>query len=100
MRINACDRFRRCRFIALASLLALLSSCGPKSAMNETPAATPVPAVPKGAEVATLGAGCFWCIEAACRQLPGVISATPGFMGGQTENPGYEQIAVLSSNRN
>lgn len=54
----------------------------------------PMPEVPEGAEVATLGAGCFWCIEAAYGQLDGVYSATSGYMGGDVENPTYKQITT------
>jgi peptide-methionine (S)-S-oxide reductase len=54
------------------------------------PAAVPEP--PPGAEVITLGAGCFWCTEAVFLRLPGVLKATSGYMGGQIEKPTYEQI--------
>jgi peptide-methionine (S)-S-oxide reductase len=50
------------------------------------------PEIPAGAETATLGAGCFWCIDAAYRQLDGVYSATSGYTGGSTKNPTYQQI--------
>lgn len=54
------------------------------------PASTPT--VPEGAEITTLGAGCFWCTEAVFQQLPGVISVTSGYMGGHVKNPTYEQV--------
>jgi peptide-methionine (S)-S-oxide reductase len=41
---------------------------------------------------ATLGAGCFWCIEACYKELKGVIDVFPGYAGGQTLNPTYEQV--------
>ncbi len=41
---------------------------------------------------ATLGAGCFWCIEACFRDLKGVIEVEPGYAGGHVENPTYEQV--------
>lgn len=44
------------------------------------------------AEFATLGGGCFWCIEAALKQLSGVKSAVSGYAGGQLDNPGYEDV--------
>ena len=43
-------------------------------------------------EIATLGAGCFWCVEAIFQSLPGVISIEPGYAGGSMKNPTYEQV--------
>ncbi len=43
---------------------------------------------------ATFGAGCFWGVEAAFRQLPGVIDAAVGYMGGKTSNPSYRQVCT------
>jgi len=43
-------------------------------------------------EVATLGAGCFWCTEAIFTQLKGVETVESGFSGGQVENPTYDQV--------
>lgn len=45
-------------------------------------------------EIADLGGGCFWCMEAVFERLPGVISVTSGFAGGTTENPTYEQVCT------
>jgi peptide-methionine (S)-S-oxide reductase len=45
-------------------------------------------------EKATLGGGCFWCVEAVYETLPGVIAVTSGYAGGQTENPTYEDICT------
>ncbi len=45
-------------------------------------------------ETADLGGGCFWCMEAVFERLPGVISVTSGFAGGQTENPTYQQVCT------
>ncbi|MDR3377245.1 MAG: peptide-methionine (S)-S-oxide reductase MsrA [Verrucomicrobiae bacterium] len=43
-------------------------------------------------EIADLGGGCFWCMEAVFERLPGVISVTSGFAGGTTENPTYREV--------
>jgi peptide-methionine (S)-S-oxide reductase len=43
-------------------------------------------------ELATLGGGCFWCIEAPMKELVGVESVTSGYAGGHVENPTYEQV--------
>jgi peptide-methionine (S)-S-oxide reductase len=45
-------------------------------------------------EIADLGGGCFWCMEAVFERLPGVISVTSGFAGGTTENPSYQQVCT------
>ncbi|HUB87643.1 MAG TPA: peptide-methionine (S)-S-oxide reductase MsrA [Verrucomicrobiae bacterium] len=45
-------------------------------------------------EIADLGGGCFWCMEAVFERLPGVISVTSGYAGGHTENPTYEQVCT------
>jgi peptide-methionine (S)-S-oxide reductase len=43
-------------------------------------------------ELATLGGGCFWCLEAALKLLDGVLTVTSGYSGGRIEQPSYEQI--------
>lgn len=40
-----------------------------------------------------LGGGCFWCTEAVFKMLKGVISVTPGYAGGRTNNPKYEEVS-------
>jgi peptide-methionine (S)-S-oxide reductase len=43
-------------------------------------------------ETATLGGGCFWCTEAVFLEVAGVTAVEPGYAGGETRNPTYEQI--------
>jgi peptide-methionine (S)-S-oxide reductase len=43
-------------------------------------------------ETATLGAGCFWCVEAVFDDLKGVEDVISGYSGGHTENPTYQQV--------
>lgn len=45
-------------------------------------------------ETAVLGGGCFWCVEAALKQLQGVVSIESGYMGGRRPNPSYEQVCT------
>ena len=45
-------------------------------------------------ETAILGGGCFWCVEAAIKQLEGVISVRSGYMGGHMANPTYQQVCA------
>ncbi len=47
---------------------------------------------PAGKEIATLGGGCFWCLEAVFDGLQGVESVESGYTGGKVENPTYEQV--------
>lgn len=43
-------------------------------------------------ETATLGAGCFWCVEAVFDDLKGVENVVSGYSGGHTKNPTYQQV--------
>lgn len=68
-----------------------LRYCINSAALNFA-AREPAPTAPAHTELATFGAGCFWCTEAAFRLLDGVVSVKVGYMGGKTPNPTYEQV--------
>ncbi len=73
---------------------ATLSACGP--AKTKSPGPTNTNSInmtsTNKTELATLGGGCFWCLEAVFERLPGVKAVTSGYAGGHTENPTYEQV--------
>lgn len=45
-------------------------------------------------EKATFAGGCFWCMEHPFDEIPGVVSVTPGYTGGQKKNPTYEEVSA------
>ncbi len=49
---------------------------------------------PGAVDLATFGAGCFWCVEAVFEELEGVASVESGYAGGAVDNPTYEQICT------
>lgn len=54
--------------------------------------ATPASNPSSTRELATFGAGCYWCTEAVLEQVEGVLDVTSGFMGGHVKDPTYEQV--------
>jgi len=48
-------------------------------------------------ELATVGGGCFWCVEAAFEELDGVVSVTSGYAGGDTDDPSYREVCSGST---
>jgi peptide-methionine (S)-S-oxide reductase len=45
-------------------------------------------------EIATLGGGCFWCLEAVYQEMEGVLSVQSGYMGGTMPNPDYRSVCT------
>lgn len=83
----------RRHLLALLLSIPVLASCEPEKTMSaDDKKLAPAPKVPEGAETLTLGAGCFWCVEAVYKQIDGVISATSGYMGGTVADPTYQQV--------
>ena len=75
-------------------LRALIAIAASACLANAAPAQEPSQTPPMNTETITLGAGCFWCIEAVLQRIDGVESAISGYMGGTTQNPTYEQIST------
>ena len=72
-------------FARLAALLLWLAAIASFPASAQQPASGPAKAV--------FAAGCFWCLEEAMDKVPGVISTTSGYMGGNKKSPTYEQVS-------
>jgi peptide-methionine (S)-S-oxide reductase len=51
-------------------------------------------------ETATLGGGCFWCVEAVYQDLKGVASVVSGYTGGHTANPTYREVCSGTTGHN
>jgi methionine-S-sulfoxide reductase len=63
----------------------------PDSVASHSPASDPPL---DGAEVATFAAGCFWGVEAAFREIEGVLETRVGYTGGETPDPSYAQVCA------
>lgn len=79
---------------ALAILaIALMTACAtPPAAVSEQAQGKKEAVKTENLEVATLGAGCFWCVEAIYQELEGVTSVVSGYSGGSVENPTYKEV--------
>ncbi len=62
------------------------------NAQGSTTGAAPA-AAPAAPAKAVFAGGCFWCVESDFDKVPGVISTTSGYTGGQTAKPSYEQVS-------
>ena len=73
-----------------ATLWLLITGCN-QSTDNDKEMAKPNNNAKEPA-TATLGGGCFWCVEAVFEQIKGVKSVVSGYAGGTTENPTYDEV--------
>ena len=76
-------------FIFMALLQA--TSCGQS---DQKPYENDIMTTSANTDTITLGAGCFWCVEAVFQQLKGVIKAESGYSGGHVKNPSYEEVCT------
>src|SRR5512144_2837475 len=73
-------------FLSLVVAGAVVAGNGPAGRTPEAAAAR--------LEKATFAGGCFWCMEAPFDKLPGVVSVTSGYTGGNLKNPTYKQVSA------
>jgi peptide-methionine (S)-S-oxide reductase len=73
---------------------ALCAACGeqPKEVPSLMVAQEKSPAGKPKIETATLGGGCFWCVEAVFQEVKGVTAVESGYAGGTVDNPTYKQV--------
>jgi peptide-methionine (S)-S-oxide reductase len=69
--------------IVFAFLLITAMTSAPAQSPNSSRTAT---------ELATLGGGCFWCVEAVFERVPGIRTVVSGYAGGHTPNPSYKAV--------
>ncbi len=70
---------------------ARITDLGEPADMSADDGTTPPPDA-AATDVATFGAGCFWCVEAVFQRLDGVTSVVSGYAGGRTPNPTYHEV--------
>ena len=80
-------------FITTIIALALTLAAAACALAGDTGTAKTVPRAGQ-LQKATFAGGCFWCMEHPFDQLPGVVSVTSGYTGGQQRNPTYEEVSA------
>ena len=84
---------RRIILTVVVILAAAASATRPQAAPQSPPPGSGQPAQ-GNQDKATFAGGCFWCMEPPFDELPGVISTTSGYTGGQKKNPTYEEVSA------
>lgn len=84
--------------VTFVSAIFFISACGQNNQTAvknmETKSEGNKPATGAGTNIdtATLGAGCFWCVEAVFQRLEGVLTVESGYSGGSVKNPAYREV--------
>jgi peptide-methionine (S)-S-oxide reductase len=80
----------------LLSVVIHLSACAQTPSSNELSKSEKMDLyqdkIKPNLEIATLGAGCFWCVEAVFQELTGVYKVESGYAGGESPNPSYKEV--------
>lgn len=83
--------------LAQTSGLCLVSLFGLVACVEDSPPPTNTPMTDSDTntfEIASFGAGCFWCVEAVFESLDGVHAVESGYMGGEVKDPTYREICT------
>ncbi len=79
-------------FVAAIFFIGACAQNNSKTNVMEAPNEIPANTSHSNIDTATLGAGCFWCVEAVFQRLEGVLSIESGYSGGFIKNPAYREV--------
>jgi peptide-methionine (S)-S-oxide reductase len=91
-------RYRDKIAVTIVAAVFFITACGQNKTTNENKMESQGTSVTNNKtgndniETATLGAGCFWCVEAIFQNLNGVESVKSGYSGGHVKNPSYKEV--------
>lgn len=84
--------------VLLSSALMFMLACSSKAqndnSTNKQTISTSMEQHDGNLEIATFGAGCFWCVEAVFEEVKGVQKVVAGYAGGHVEDPSYKQVTT------
>jgi peptide-methionine (S)-S-oxide reductase len=80
------------KFLNLSLILLLFIACDSQVVKSQQPVKQTQKTDMTQTDTITLGAGCFWCVEAVLQQVNGVVSVKSGYSGGSIKNPTYKEI--------
>lgn len=81
------------KFLGVCLIMLSVSSCSGKTGSNEI-INSDLDNMNENLELATFGAGCFWCVEAIFQSLEGVQKVESGYAGGNIKNPSYREVCT------